>query len=297
LGIVRRQYMNYIWAGLLAVGILAGIINGRVGEVTKAAFDSAGKAVELGLGLLGVMCLWSGLMKIMEKSGMTDLIAKAAQPVLRPLFPELGRNDKAMGAIVMNLSANFMGLGNAATPFGIKAMEELQKANGKKDTATDAMCMFLVLNTSALQLIPSTVIALRSDAGSEAPAEIIPCIWAASICAAFAGIVAATILKRVWGSRSSAAVITGAPSALNAVKPMPDKPVVHGRPGTAGYGTAMRNRLYRVDISGTGTESGPGIEKGSGLNTRKVYDRRGDICGNGGRDCSGLKAERKAGTG
>jgi spore maturation protein A len=190
--------VNYIWAGLLAVGFLAGILNGRIDEVTKAAFSSAGKAVELGIGLLGIVCLWSGLMKIMEKSGVTNFIARAAKFILRPVFPDLEGNDKAMGAIVMNLSANFLGLGNAATPFGIKAMEELQKLNRKKDTATDAMCMFLVLNTSALQLIPTSVIALRSEAGSAAPAEIIPCIWTASLCAAIAGILAARVLMQVW---------------------------------------------------------------------------------------------------
>ena len=103
--------MNYIWAGLLAVGFLAGILNGRIDEVTKAAFSSAGKAVELGIGLLGIVCLWSGLMKIMEKSGVTNFIARAAKFILRPVFPDLEGNDKAMGAIVMNLSANFLGLG------------------------------------------------------------------------------------------------------------------------------------------------------------------------------------------
>ena len=122
--------MNYIWAGLLAIGFLAGILNGRIEEVTNAAFSSAARAVELSIGLLGMMCFWSGMMKIVERSGLINVIAKAAQPILRPLFPGLENNDRAMGAIVMNMSANFMGLGNAATPFGIKAMEELQKLNG-----------------------------------------------------------------------------------------------------------------------------------------------------------------------
>jgi spore maturation protein A len=206
--------MNYIWAGLLAVGFLAGMLNGRIEEVTNAAFASAAGAVELSIGLLGMMCLWSGLMKIMEKSGMTNFIAKAAQPILRPLFPELEDHGRAMGAIVMNMSANFMGLGNAATPFGIKAMEELQKLNRKKDTATDAMCMFLVLNTSALQFIPTTVLAIRSDAGSAAPSEVIICIWAASIFAAIAGILAAKILTQVWRPRMSAGAKSGRASAL-----------------------------------------------------------------------------------
>lgn len=225
--------MNYIWAGLLAVGFLTGIINGRIDEVTKAAFSSAGKAVELSLGLLGIMCFWSGLMKIMERSGMINLIAKAVQPILKPLFPELENNDKAMGAIVMNLSANFMGLGNAATPFGIKAMEELQKLNGKKDTASDAMCMFLVLNASALQLIPTTVIAIRSEAGSAAPAEIISCIWAASLCAAFAGILAARLLKRIWRNWPGVGENARPAMAGKAVAVLPCNRLNAGRYGTA----------------------------------------------------------------
>lgn len=288
--------MNYIWAGLLAVGFLAGIINGRVGEVTKAAFDSAGKAVELGLGLLGIMCLWSGLMKIMEKSGLINFIAKAAKFILRPVFPDLDGNDKAMGAIVMNLSANFLGLGNAATPFGIKAMEELQKVNRKKDTATDAMCMFLVLNTSALQLIPTTVIALRSDAGSKAPVEIIPCIWAASLCAAFAGILAAKVLMLAWKAGMPALSNACAASARNTEMPLPNAYARHGRPRNAGSGTATRNGLYHAGINGagigrgpgSGKGSGPGIRIGPGSGNRKVYDRQRDSCGNGGRVSSGF---------
>lgn len=198
--------VNYIWPGLLAAGFIIGILTGRTEEVTKAALESAGRAVELAMGLLGIMCLWTGLMKIMEKGGLIKVIARMANPVLRPLFPGLKGKDSAMGAIVMNLAANFMGLGNAATPLGVRAMGELKKANGGKDTASDAMCMFLVLNTSAIQLIPATVIAIRSDAGSAAPSEITACIWAASMCATVAGILSVKLLSRLWpplpGSKS-----------------------------------------------------------------------------------------------
>ncbi len=192
--------MNYIWPALLVSGFIIGILNGRIEEVTQAAFVSAGRAVELAVGLLGIMCLWNGLMKIMERGGLIKVIAKIAGPVLRLFFPGLRGKDRAMGAIVMNLAANFMGLGNAATPLGIKAMEELQKINTRKDTASDAMCMFLVLNTSAIQLIPATVIAIRSDAGSAAPSEVTACIWTASLCATVAGIVSVKILTRFWPS-------------------------------------------------------------------------------------------------
>ncbi len=187
--------LNYIWVGMLLVGFFIGILNGRIEEVTNAAFTSAGRAVELSIGLMGIMCLWSGLMKIMEKSGLIHVVARLVRPVLKVLFREIKDNDNAIGAIVMNLTANFMGLGNAATPLGVKAMRELQRVNTRKGTASDAMCMFLVLNTSAIQLIPTTVIALRSDAGSAAPSEITACVWVASVAATLTGIVMVGILS------------------------------------------------------------------------------------------------------
>jgi spore maturation protein A len=194
--------LNYIWMGMLAAGFLLGMLNGRTEEVVQAAFDSAGYAVRLGIGLLGILCLWSGLMGIAEKSGLTNLLARMARPVLSLLFPEIAGNNAAMGAILMNLSANFLGLGNAATPLGLRAMGELQKVNRRKDTATDSMCMFLVLNASAFQLIPATVIALRTEAHSADPPEIIAAVWIASMCATAAGIAAAGFLSRTWGRKA-----------------------------------------------------------------------------------------------
>jgi spore maturation protein A len=193
--------LNYIWAVMLLSGFAIGVLNGRIEAVANAAFSSAGRAVELGIGLLGIICLWSGLMKIMEKSGLARFVAKLARPVLKPLFPQISNNGKALGAVALNLAANFMGLGNAATPLGIKAMIELQKANGGKDTASDAMCMFLVLNTSAIQIIPSTIIALRNDAGSVAPAEITACVWFASVCATLTGVFMAKLMQGINRTR------------------------------------------------------------------------------------------------
>lgn len=190
--------LNYIWVGLLVIGFIAGIINGRIDEVTKAAMDSAQTAVTVCIGLLGVMCLWTGLMKIAEKSGLIRGISRVVRPVMNLLFPGIPKDHPAMGAIVMNLVANFLGLGNAATPLGIKAMGELQKLNKDKKTATDAMCMFLVLNTAAIQLIPASIIALRTAEGSKKPAEIMICIWIASVCATIMGIIAAKLLSKVW---------------------------------------------------------------------------------------------------
>ncbi|HHW47791.1 MAG TPA: nucleoside recognition protein [Clostridiaceae bacterium] len=190
--------LNYIWLGMIVIGFVVGIINGRIEAVTQAAIDSAGKAVELCIALLGIMCMWTGLMSVAEKSGLIQYIAKIVRPVLRFLFPDVPKRHAAMGAIVMNLVANMLGLGNAATPLGLKAMAELQKLNPRKDTATDSMSMFLVLNTSALQLIPASVIAIRAAANSANPAEIIGTVWVASICATIGGIVAAKLLAAFY---------------------------------------------------------------------------------------------------
>lgn len=187
--------LNYIWAGMILLGIVVGAMNGRMEEVTKAAIDSSKSAVELSISLLGIMCLWTGLMNVAEKCGMVQKISKIVRPILVYLFPGVPRGHPAMGAIVMNLAANFLGLGNAATPLGIKAMLELQKVNPHKETATDDMSMFLVLNTAAIQLIPTTVIALRAAEGSDNPAEIIGTIWIASACASIAGILAVKMLS------------------------------------------------------------------------------------------------------
>lgn len=182
--------LNYIWMALLIVGFIVGAVNGRMDAVTQAIIGSAKNAVELCIGLLGVMCLWTGLMGIAERSGLVATIARFVRPVTAFLFPEVPKKHPAIGAIVMNMVANLFGLGNAATPLGIKAMGELQKLNPQKDTATNSMSMFLVLNTAAIQLIPATIITIRSLAGSRNPAEIIAPIWIASSCATIAGIIA-----------------------------------------------------------------------------------------------------------
>ena len=190
--------LNYIWMGLLLIGFTVGIINGRIDQVTKAAMDSAQSAVTVCIGLLGVMCLWTGLMKVAEKSGLVTGISRIVRPVMSFLYPEIPKDHPALGAIVMNLVANFLGLGNAATPLEIKAMNELQTLNKDKKTATDSMCMFLVMNTSAIQLVPASIIALRAAEGSKKPAEIIVCIWIASVCATIMGVTAAKLLSRAW---------------------------------------------------------------------------------------------------
>ncbi|HHW32242.1 MAG TPA: nucleoside recognition protein [Clostridiaceae bacterium] len=187
--------LNYIWLGMLMAGFVISILNGNVEATTQAALESAGKAIELCIGLAGVTCLWTGIMAIAEKSGLVQTISKLMRPVLRFLFPEIKRDHPAMGAIVMNLAANFLGLGNAATPLGLKAMQELQKLNPKKDRATNAMCMFLILNAQSLQLIPATLIAIRLKAGSDNPTDIIGVIWLVSSLAAMTGIILAKLFS------------------------------------------------------------------------------------------------------
>lgn len=160
--------LNYIWFGMMAIGVLAGIYNGTIDAVTQAAIDMAKVAVELAIGLIGIMALWLGVMKIAEVAGLMKLVARVVKPITVRLFPDVPPEHPAMGSIVMNMSANMLGLGNAATPLGLKAMEELQELNSNKETATNAMVMFLAINTSSVQLIlPATVVALMGVAASE----------------------------------------------------------------------------------------------------------------------------------
>jgi len=181
--------------GMLLIGFIIGGFNGRLEEVTQAAFNSSKSAVELSIGLVGVLGLWTGLMGVAEKSGLLNKLAYLVSPLIRMLFPQIPKKSPAIGAIVMNMAANFFGLGNAATPLGLKAMRELQKHNTVKDTASDSMIMFLVLNASAIQLVPATIIALRASAGSINPAEVIVPIWIASAAAATTGIIAVKLLE------------------------------------------------------------------------------------------------------
>ncbi len=186
--------MNYIWGGMIIVSLIVSVFTGRVEQTAAAAVSGAGEAVNLTMSLMGIMCLWTGISKIGEDGGLVRLISKALRPVLRLIFPKLDPNSKGFGGIVMNVVANLLGMGNAATPLGIKAVTELWNANGKKSTATDEMCMFVVLNTASLQLIPSTLISLRQSFGSAAPGEVILPIWICEICALTAGILMTKLL-------------------------------------------------------------------------------------------------------
>lgn len=181
---------------MIALGIIVGILNGRLEEVTQAAMNSAELAVQMCIGFVGIWALWLGLMNVAQKSGFIRGIAKVISPILGRIFPEVPKDHPAMGAMVMNMAANMMGLGNAATPLGLKAMEELQKLNKYKTRASNAMCTFLVINTSSIQLIPTTVIALRMSTGSTNPTEIIGTALIATTVSTIVGLISVKVLEK-----------------------------------------------------------------------------------------------------
>ena len=160
--------LNYIWFGMILIAVVVGTITGNIDAVTEAAITMAKTAVEIAISLIGIMALWLGTMKIAEESGLIQIIAKALRPITIRLFPDVPDDHPAIGSIVLNMAANILGLGNAATPLGLKAMEELQELNSKKDTATNAMCTFLAINTSSVQIIlPATVVGLMGAASNQ----------------------------------------------------------------------------------------------------------------------------------
>jgi len=160
--------LNYIWFGLIFISVVIGTITGRIDQVTDAAITMSKTSVEIAIGLIGIMALWLGTMKIAEDSGLIQIIAKSLRPITIRLFPDVPSDHPAIGSIVLNMAANMLGLGNAATPLGLKAMKELQELNKHKDTATDAMCTFLAINTSSVQIIlPATVVGLMGAAANQ----------------------------------------------------------------------------------------------------------------------------------
>lgn len=189
--------LNWIWLFLVVIALIVGAINGRIDAVTKAAFDSANSAVKIAIDLIGIMALWLGIMNIAQQGGLVNLLARAIKPISRRLFPEIPEEHPAMGAMILNIAANWLGLSNAATPLGLKAMEELQKLNRIKDTASNAMATFLALNTASVTLIPATIIAVRTSLGSKSPTEIIGTTIFASCCATITAVTATKLFQRL----------------------------------------------------------------------------------------------------
>jgi spore maturation protein A len=187
--------LNYIWLGMIILAVVLGGINGKIEDVTKSAIDSAASSVTIAIGLIGIMALWLGIMKIAEDSGLMSLVARMIAPVMRRLFPDVPHDHPAMGSMIMNIAANMLGLSNAATPLGLKAMEDLEKLNSHPGIATNAMCTFLTINTAGIQLIPATMIGIMASAGSSEPTAIIGTTLAASVLAVVVGVTTAKILE------------------------------------------------------------------------------------------------------
>jgi spore maturation protein A len=191
--------VNYIWVIMTLVGIVFGMVNGTMEEINKAVFTGAKEAVTLCIGLISVLVFWLGMMRIAEESGLLDKLAKVFRPIVKLLFPEIPQNHPAMGYILSNMIANMFGLGNAATPLGIKAMEELQELNGGKKTASRSMVTFLAINTASITIIPSTVIAIRMNYHSASPTEIV----FPTLIATFISAIGAILIDRFFYYRRS----------------------------------------------------------------------------------------------
>lgn len=186
--------LNYIWAFMIFFSIICAAATGRMAELSSAVLSGAANAVTLVIGMTGMMCAWTGLMKIADGGGITGALAKVLGPAVRRLFPSCKKGGPAVKAMCMNITANLLGLGNAATPLGLAAMKELKKKN-PTDTADNDMAMFVVLNASSIQLIPTFTATLRAQYGSAAPFDILPAVWVTSACALLVGVTAAKLME------------------------------------------------------------------------------------------------------
>lgn len=187
--------MAWIWTIMVLVSLVFGLLGGNIDAVGSAALEGASEAVKLCLGIGGAICLWSGIMEIMRASGILAYLTKLLRRPLILLFPSAGKNDKALDALSLNVSANFLGLGNAATPAGIRAAALLK---GEGESASDDMCTLVVMNTSSIQLIPATICAVRAAAGAPSAFDILPAVWITSVLSVSAGLTAAKLFRRVW---------------------------------------------------------------------------------------------------
>lgn len=189
--------LNIIWLGLIILSVLFGVINGRIPEVVASVTDSAKAAFELSLGLTGIMTFWLGLMKIAEEGGLIQFLARLLRPLMTRLFPDVPEEHPAMGAMILNITANMLGLGNAATPFGLRAMNALETLNKTPGTATNAMCVFLAMNTASIQIIPTTAIAFLAAAGASQPTDIIMTTLFATGCAVSVAVLSAKLFEKL----------------------------------------------------------------------------------------------------
>lgn len=189
--------LSYVWIIIVILSIFCSILTGRTAQTGSAALIGAQNGVTLALSLCGSLCLWSGFAKLTEKGGLARRFSALLRPLLSRLFPEASRDPSALQDLCGNLTANFLGLGNAATPMGISAVRRMHALSGKPD-ASDEMCRLIVLNTASIQLIPSTVGAVRASLGSARPFDILPAVWLTSACSVTAGLLAARLFSRWW---------------------------------------------------------------------------------------------------
>ena len=187
--------MAWIWSGMLLLAVLAGAVSGQMNAVSAAVMEGAEQGVRLCIALAGPICLWSGLAAVMERNGLAEKLARLLRPLLGRLFPQAARDARAMHSLSGNFTANLLGLGNAATPLGIAAVKRMQELSGR-DGASDEMCRLVVLNTASIQLIPTTVAALRGSMGAGQPFSILPAVWVTSILSVTAGLLAAKGLSK-----------------------------------------------------------------------------------------------------
>ena len=192
--------MTWIWCGMVVLSLIFGILTGQMDAVADAAMEGAASAVDLGISMAGILCLWSGVMEIMNACGLSAGLARIFRPLLRRLLPQASRDQKTLAALSANMSANLLGLGNAATPLGIRAARRM--ARGCGGVASDDLCLLVVLNTASIQLLPTTIASVRSASGAQAPFDILPAVWLASLLSVTAGILMAKLLAVLGRNRS-----------------------------------------------------------------------------------------------
>ena len=192
--------MTWIWCGMVVLSLIFGILTGQMDAVADAAMEGAASAVDLGISMAGILCLWSGIMEIMNTCGLSAGLARIFRPLLRRLLPQASRDQETLAALSANMSANLLGLGNAATPLGIRAARRM--ARGCGGVASDDLCLLVVLNTASIQLLPTTIASVRSASGAQAPFDILPAVWLASLLSVTAGILMAKLLAALGRNRS-----------------------------------------------------------------------------------------------
>lgn len=188
--------MAWVWTGMVSISLLSGILTGQIDAVSASALEGACAAVELCLGMAGVLCLWTGMMEIMTRCGLSSGIARLFRPLLRRILPQASRDEETLCAVSANVSANLLGLGNAATPLGIRAARRM--AQGCDGVASDELCRLVVLNTASIQLLPTTVASVRAACGCRTPFDILPAVWVSSLLSVSAGLLMAKTLSRFW---------------------------------------------------------------------------------------------------